>query len=247
VTVKAAYAKNKKAADQPLPADVAEALRAYLDGMPRDKAVWPGKWFEDAAEMLRVDLEAAGIPYRDEAGQVADFHALRHSYITLLERSGVSPKLAQELARHSDIRLTMNVYTHAGLYDLAGAVNGLPSIFPPEGTANASVGVLRATGTDDVQPAVNVAEETSGTGTGQFSLGPNLGLLGVNSCPFVAASGNEEADTEQEKNPGKTALKCVSPGDSLEATRPGFEPGQREPKSLVLPLHYRVMAPFRAV
>jgi hypothetical protein len=26
------------------------------------------------------------------------------------------------------------------------------------------------------------------------------------------------------------------------ATRPGFEPGQREPKSLVLPLHYRVIA-----
>ena len=26
----------------------------------------------------------------------------------------------------------------------------------------------------------------------------------------------------------------------LFATRPGFEPGQREPKSLVLPLHYRV-------
>src|SRR5689334_10214507 len=25
-----------------------------------------------------------------------------------------------------------------------------------------------------------------------------------------------------------------------ETTRPGFEPGQREPKSLVLPLHYRV-------
>ena len=59
---------------------MAEALRGYLDGMPRDKAVWLGKWFEDAAEMLRVDLEAAGIPYRDEAGQVADFHALRHSY-----------------------------------------------------------------------------------------------------------------------------------------------------------------------
>src|SRR5204862_3738307 len=29
--------------------------------------------------------------------------------------------------------------------------------------------------------------------------------------------------------------------DLLAATRPGFEPGQREPKSLVLPLHYRVM------
>ena len=36
--------------------------------------------------------------------------------------------MAQELARHSDIRLTMNVYTNAELYDLAGAVEGLPSI-----------------------------------------------------------------------------------------------------------------------
>src|SRR5262249_15660330 len=30
-----------------------------------------------------------------------------------------------------------------------------------------------------------------------------------------------------------------------KTTRPGFEPGQREPKSLVLPLHYRVMHYFR--
>src|SRR5262245_14297779 len=29
----------------------------------------------------------------------------------------------------------------------------------------------------------------------------------------------------------------------VETTRPGFEPGQREPKSLVLPLHYRVIHP----
>jgi hypothetical protein len=31
-----------------------------------------------------------------------------------------------------------------------------------------------------------------------------------------------------------------------QTTRPGFEPGRREPKSLVLPLHYRVsVAPYR--
>jgi len=29
-----------------------------------------------------------------------------------LKESGVHPKLAQSLARHSDIRLTLNVYTH---------------------------------------------------------------------------------------------------------------------------------------
>ena len=36
--------------------------------------------------------------------------------------------LAQELMRHSDIRLTMNVYTHLHLADTAGAVEALPRI-----------------------------------------------------------------------------------------------------------------------
>ena len=35
------------------------------------------------AEMLRVDLEAAGIPYRDASGLVFDFHALRCETATL--------------------------------------------------------------------------------------------------------------------------------------------------------------------
>src|SRR5207248_10508863 len=115
---------------QPLPPDVAAALRGYLEGRPAGEPVWPGSWADDAADMLRIDLEAAGIPFADAEGRVADFHSLRHSYITLLQRSGVHPKLAQELARHSDIRLTMNVYTHAHLHDLAGAVEGLPSLLP---------------------------------------------------------------------------------------------------------------------
>ena len=76
--------------------------------------------------MQRIDLEAAGIPYRDAEGEFADFHALRHSYISLLGRLGVSPKVTQTLARHSDIRLTMNVYSHARIHDLAAAVEGLP-------------------------------------------------------------------------------------------------------------------------
>jgi hypothetical protein len=46
----------------PLPPDVAGALRRYLPGRPEGQPVWPGTWHKDAAEMLRVDLEAAGIP-----------------------------------------------------------------------------------------------------------------------------------------------------------------------------------------
>jgi integrase len=131
-TVQAAYSKNRRVAVQPLPLDVTKMLRRYLGTRPTDLRVWPGDWSKNAAKMLRADLLAAGIPYRDADGRVADFHALRHSYITLLERSGVSPKLAQELARHSDIRLTMNVYTHAALYDLGAAVEGLPTLLPSD-------------------------------------------------------------------------------------------------------------------
>src|SRR5262249_155792 len=105
---------------------------------PDGEPVWPGTWHEKAAKMLRVDLAVAtralkkadpkseGIPYKNDAGY-ADFHALRHSYITLLERCGVSPRMAQDLPRHSSIRLTMNVYQHAALYDMAAAVGGLPA------------------------------------------------------------------------------------------------------------------------
>jgi integrase len=132
---------------------VAAALRDYLARKPTNQPVWSGSWADDAAEMLRLDLEAACIPYRDQEGRVADFHALRHSYITLLSRSGVSPKMAQELARHSDIRLTRNVYTHAGLFDLAGAVDSLPALLP----GNRDNEPLAATGTDHESPTRSVS------------------------------------------------------------------------------------------
>ncbi len=78
--------------------------------------------------MMQKDLERVGIPYIDERGHYADFHALRKTFITNLARAGVSPKNAQILARHSDINLTMNVYTMLGIVDQVSAVEALPPI-----------------------------------------------------------------------------------------------------------------------
>ena len=78
--------------------------------------------------MLRVDLEEAGIDYKDESGMIVDSHALRTTFITNLSRAGVSPKMAQTLARHSDINLTMNTYTTLGVYDQSAAVESLPPV-----------------------------------------------------------------------------------------------------------------------
>ncbi|OHB82676.1 MAG: hypothetical protein A2V98_18610 [Planctomycetes bacterium RBG_16_64_12] len=35
----------------------------------------------------------------------------------MIERAGMSPKMAQTLAGHGDIRLTLGVYTHVGVGD----------------------------------------------------------------------------------------------------------------------------------
>lgn len=68
-------------------------------------------------------------------------------------RTGVHPKTAQTLARHSDINLTMNTYTHLGLADMVSAIASLPT--PPkvdeEGNQKEAQ-ELRATGTDNATP-----------------------------------------------------------------------------------------------
>jgi len=53
------------------------------------------------------------------------FHCFRHTFATLLVRNDVSPVVVQKLMRHSDIRLTMNTYTHLDLADTAGALAAL--------------------------------------------------------------------------------------------------------------------------
>jgi integrase len=149
VVLPARLAKNKKAKVQPLAADVAATLRAYLDGRPQNAPIWPGTWNEDAAEMLRADLEDAGIPYAVEGPDgplFADFHALRHTYLTLGGRAGIDLRTLQELAGHSSPTLTAR-YSHRWLHDLAGAVERLPSILPTDKTT-AAAAELRATGTD---------------------------------------------------------------------------------------------------
>ena len=57
----------------------------------------------------------------------ADLHAAgRHTDITELLRNGTSLVVARELARHSDVKMTMR-YTHIGLKDQAKAIENLPT------------------------------------------------------------------------------------------------------------------------
>lgn len=44
-------------------------------------------------------------------------HVCRHTYCSNMAKSGMNPKMLQYLMEHSDISVTMNVYTHIGFDD----------------------------------------------------------------------------------------------------------------------------------
>jgi integrase/recombinase XerC len=165
VTIEAAYSKHRREDFLPLHPDLAARLRQWLSERERrqdDQRVilslnraadakrerlFPGTWPGKAAEMLRIDLDAAEIAYFTDAG-FADFHSLRHTFISHLVTGGVHPKVAQQLARHSTITLTMDRYAHLGLIDMTSGLSALPSI----GSSDANE--CRATGTTDDAAAV---------------------------------------------------------------------------------------------
>ena len=95
--------------------------------------------------MIRGDLKAAGIPYRDADEQVADFHRLRAVYATHLISGRASVKTAQHLLRHSTPTLTIGTYCKLDVHDVKGAVDRLPSLATdgkPETEALAATGPM---------------------------------------------------------------------------------------------------------
>src|SRR5262249_16573373 len=96
--------------------------------------------------ILNRDLRLAGIPKVDERGRTLDVHALRTTFGTLLSKGGVPPRTAQAAMRHSDIGLTMNVYTDPKLFDVKGARDALPAL-PLSGELANTAEVAKATGT----------------------------------------------------------------------------------------------------
>ncbi|HXB58525.1 MAG TPA: tyrosine-type recombinase/integrase [Candidatus Acidoferrales bacterium] len=122
--VRASTTKNSKAATIWLNDEVAAELKKLvLPGVDSTESV-----FESIPDMdqFRYDLAAAKIPYVDEHGRRADFHALRHTLATNLARCGVLPRVAMEFMRHSEMRLTNKTYTDVAHLPLAEAAEMLP-------------------------------------------------------------------------------------------------------------------------
>lgn len=126
VELPAEITKNRKADRQPLRVEVVAALREQMpENVMGFEWVFRGK--VPQVSKLRLDLAAAGIPVVDERGRRVDVHALRGTFCTMLSVAGVAPRVAMELMRHSDLKLTMRHYTDAAQLPMAGDVQRLPA------------------------------------------------------------------------------------------------------------------------
>jgi integrase len=115
VQLRAEETKARRDDVLPLAPDLAKALK---------KAARPaGLVFASSPTLktLQRDLKRAKIEYETERGQV-DRKSLRKTFGTHLARAGVELQTAVKLMRHSDPKLTLNIYTDPMLLDMKAAV-----------------------------------------------------------------------------------------------------------------------------
>jgi integrase len=162
ITVRANYSKRRRDDSMVLHLDIADHFKKWLEirqPASDDEILFPISETSCGVErktsdMMAFDLMAARqfwiaetddeaeqkkriasdfLKYQATDGKFADFHALRHTFITNLSYANVAPKTAQMLARHSDIKLTMQIYTHINAQEQADAIKSLPGLTSKKG------------------------------------------------------------------------------------------------------------------
>ncbi len=119
--------KNRKGGTLPLHPDALKALCDLKgDAPPGGRLVFPKG--VSTVRTFRKDLADAGIASFDGRGRGLEFHSFRRTWATFLNASGIAPRSAMELMRHSDLRLTMRDYTDENLLPLASELQRVPSL-----------------------------------------------------------------------------------------------------------------------
>ncbi len=156
IALRAATTKARRADTVLLQADLATRLKAARPhfARPSDRVFKTMPKYEtfirDCVDAGIVTLDENGRQVPDDRGRTVDRHALRTTFCTWLSMSGASPRTAQMLARHTDIRLTMRTYTDPRLLDGRSAIDAMPVLAEPQ----------KATGTDGKAVVVTVVPDS---------------------------------------------------------------------------------------
>ncbi len=140
VVARAKRAKGRKTFAQPIDQRTADLWRSYLAD-PKEfrqtrfmKKSIPARWRRrieaglalptiPQPKTIRRDLAAVGVVVGED--EQLDLHCLRVTYVSLLQSSGAGLTEAQQLARHSDPRLTANIYTRIESAEARGRVEAM--------------------------------------------------------------------------------------------------------------------------
>lgn len=141
ITIEATSSKHRETDVLPLRSGLAVELEDYVANKTPSTKVF-GDWaYSKAAKMVKKDLEAAKIPYIVN-GEYFHFHAIRHTFCTLLARDpNISESVKRSLTRHKSAAM-FDRYTHIALHDERSAINRLPDFTQPTPKEQ------KATGTD---------------------------------------------------------------------------------------------------
>ena len=127
----------------PLPGPVLASLRAHLLAQEREHADlgerWPESGFvfttpigtpidpDNCGKVVRAAMKSAGV-------RVVRLHDLRHGCVSVLLGLGVPPRTVMEIAGHTALEMTMNVYGHVTLDDKREALERLGELFEEAGS-----------------------------------------------------------------------------------------------------------------
>jgi len=109
IHVPAHLTKNRAQAIVPLHPKLVQEFQEEAMGQEVMDFVFPH--YKNPDRRFQRHRKEAGIETIDETGRKLDFHSFRYTFATKLARQGVTQRLTQELMRHSDPRLTANLYT----------------------------------------------------------------------------------------------------------------------------------------
>lgn len=200
------HTKNRKTVNQPFARNLAPMFETWLAGRERSKPCWPGLKSLAASKAVAADMAAAGLKTVTEDGKV-DFHALRHSFITMLAMGGVEIAVAQRLARHQNYQLTAQVYTHLGLSDTGKALDDVGYGSKVAGTLSS---ICAIGGGEAWRRTAQDGEERNSP-----DQGPNATPVGV-----------------ERENEGKTSMKREWDGSDSNRRRGDYESPASDSKSL---------------
>jgi len=192
VVVRAETAKNKTEESVCLVPEIVEALMEYRSANEStSKLVFPNGI--PRTRRLQKDAKANGIDYKDELGRFADFHALRYTWATFLQRNGIAQRFAMKLMRHSDIKLTSKVYTDESQLPIYDSIKNLPRL---EACTQIRAQISGAEGQNGAQPVA------SSEGVKPHESPVNGGLCPVLSLPVA------NSEVERAKGIEPSFLKC---------------------------------------